>query len=810
MENKKFKLVLFVILQLNEMRNTKNEQCLKQADNHFYSNIRESVRWSLLVDFKNFNELILDCNQTYNITPYVAMWPKYPLVIDENFRLDKVFNQTQINSIAILELDNLMGVDLNSRSFIFAPGKLIQKIIILKVSMSKFNIYSNSVLIENEKCDMVTYNTSLNFFKYFFKILLRNVEYPKVWCPYFFKDFHLAHLFLLDITNSFLIKNRLNFYQLNSSNHTYLKYLVSLQLYLTYESLNRNSLSPELFQKMNMLTIRGILDGIEMSLFQNFRDLRVIDFEIGNLREFFHTGNQWMLYLNLDFNVTTIYDFKRILGLRFIYLKRIFSFASIYEYPDEDLCLFKNFPHERLVYSIIIPGKKLVCTCTLYWLQSNLHEFKSELEVMSDYNQNYEENTLRRVFLFCDNYFNASECNFNQRLNMCRLNVDLDTLRSFNDDEIFYFIKFMEFVLIVVLGPLFCLIGIIHNGLTILVIKDKNKKREFQEPMYKHMILNATFNILYCLIVALKLINTCIFYGPSVFCSNVYQEDWAQTFKIILIHFLGNAIKMCSNVSYLTFSLSRLLLITRQKNENLNISSKYKNVFISIYVFLLVLISFTLNSFKLFQYKINIKLYSDSSKKEFPFEIRDEQYCSNQMNKFQCQLFNAFKIANRSLNDVLFVILNILIDLILFIRFKRHMANKLCQINDLAQRISIEKSKKNVNRMILLNSFIYVFSHLPEFTTTLLLIVFSKKISNFCSNKFSCDLLNEEAEFFGLISIVCQFYVFKIFDNNFKRSFNDLVNSFLNIFKRPKQTENSKDEIVFKNINNLIGNGLID
>jgi hypothetical protein len=88
-------------------------------------------------------------------------------------------------------------------------------------------------------------------------------------------------------------------------------------------------------------------------------------------------------------------------------------------------------------------------------------------------------------------------------------------------------------------------------------------------------------------------------------------------------------------------------------------------------------------------------------------------------------LSNVFKIFNRSLNDLLFVFLNVLIDLILFVKFNRHIEIKLRQINDAAQHKLIEKSKKNLNRMILFNSFIYVLSHLPEFIITLLLIIFS-------------------------------------------------------------------------------------
>lgn len=137
-------------------------------------------------------------------------------------------------------------------------------------------------------------------------------------------------------------------------------------------------------------------------------------------------------------------------------------------------------------------------------------------------------------------------------------------------------------------------------------------------------------------------------------------------------------------------------------------------------------------------------------------------------------MFKIFKIVNRSLNDLLFVILNVLIDVILLIEFKKRMDIKLDQIEDIAQRKLIEKNKQNVNHMILFNSFIYIMSHLPAFTMTLLLLIYSEIISIFCNNRSSCDLLHEEAEFFGLISIVCQFFVFKLFDRQFKMSFNEI------------------------------------
>ena len=134
-------------------------------------------------------------------------------------------------------------------------------------------------------------------------------------------------------------------------------------------------------------------------------------------------------------------------------------------------------------------------------------------------------------------------------------------------------------------------------------------------------------------------------------------------------------------------------------------------------------------------------------------------------------------------------------------------------------RAHIKDSKKNLNRMVLFNSFLYIFSHLPESLTTLMLIVYAGKISNFCQFNFSCDLVNEEGEFFSLISIVCQFYVFRIFDKNFKASFLDLKARSCCCLLRNQRDHNASlsttptrlsQQIELRNLNNLIGNGLID
>ena len=559
-----------------------------------------------------------------------------------------------------------------------------------------------------------------------------------------------------------------------------MKSLKSVKLSMSYAFLDSSLLNHDLFEKVAEINVFGVVSRIDASLFKEFKLLRNLDLNTNNLRAFLHGDAKWMTYLNYyvrvnlsNLNEVTANIRKR-MRLRFQYLKNRVSFDPVYEYPDVDLCLFSQFPHDRLVMPILVPGRKIDCTCTLLWLQSYYHFYSAEIALSGDYSDNYQAevlSNLKRTFKFCDASFNASRCELVKKLERCKLPTrPPSSLRvEYNDVDWFYLIKWLQFVLLTVLQPLMCLFGAVTNLLTVIVIRNGNKKKEFTKPMYKHIQINAMFNIVYCAIMGLRLVNTCIFYGTGIFCSSVYQTTASQRFKMIVIHFFGNAIKTSSNVSYLSFSICRLLLITVYKDRR--VTKKKSNALYIVYASTILVASCVLSTFKLFQYSFNMAL---DAQKDFPFELRNEKYCLHWVHKFDCKLFSLFKIVNRLLNDILFVFLNVCVDLILIKKFKYYLDKKLIHVVDIDHHKQIEKSKKNVNRMIFWNSLIYVGSHLPEFASTLALIVFARKIANFCSNNLSCDLINEEAEFFSLISMVCQFFIFKIYDKNFKSSFFDL------------------------------------
>lgn len=318
----------------------------------------------------------------------------------------------------------------------------------------------------------------------------------------------------------------------------------------------------------------------------------------------------------------------------------------------------------------------------------------------------------------------------------------------------------------------------------------------------------------------LKLINTCIFDESGIFCSSIYKDNASQYFKIIVIHFLGNSLKLCSNISYFLFALSRLIIINsshqRIITQSVRISSTRKKRYGYFFVFILIFfICSLLSLFKLFQYRLNV---DKDYRKDFPYELRDELYCNSSSGEYKCMLFSSFKIANSILNDVCMVVLNIIIDIVLIRRLHRHLEEKtsLTQIVTTDYHKNIKKTKKRVNRMVFLNSCLYIISHLPEFLTTLLLIVYSTKIAKFCMFNFSCDLINEEAEFFSLISISCQFFIYRVFDRNFKASFDDLKARVLCCFRENKNGASNVtnsigiSSIELRNLNKLIGDGRID
>ena len=333
----------------------------------------------------------------------------------------------------------------------------------------------------------------------------------------------------------------------------------------------------------------------------------------------------------------------------------------------------------------------------------------------------------------------------------------------------YFQIKWLQFILLVILQPIFCLLGILNSIFIILVINNVNKKFLFKDVMYKHILINSLYNLFLSIFMLLSLVNTCVFYGSNRFCSSVFRTESAQYFKIISGEFLVNILKTCSNFSYIFFSFSRLILVSNLK-EKLSVLGKFENLNLFLYSLILILFSSVISVYKLFEFRLNEVNISTLG---FPYEVYNELFCGNfgQL----CHFMDFLKIFNNSFNDIVLFVFNVVLDLILLKYFKKDLQHKFDTRSPNADNSDLIRSKTNIDRMIITTGLVYFVSHMPEFCVTLGLLIYRENVRNFCTNYNACLILNDEARFFALISILFQFYILLLYSRNFRESFLNLL-----------------------------------
>ena len=298
------------------------------------------------------------------------------------------------------------------------------------------------------------------------------------------------------------------------------------------------------------------------------------------------------------------------------------------------------------------------------------------------------------------------------------------------------------------------------------MIRNKKFAKNFKIPMYKHILFNSCFNFLFCIVYCFSLMNVCIF-PKSSFCSDILKNDFTQYFKIYVICFLGNTLRICCNFSYISFSVSRALSSISAKNK---IGSLNEKLNINKFFFITFILSLGFSLFKIFEYKPN-EFYANFDR-NFPYNAYDLRYCRKIEIATSCKIFWSLNLINNILNNVLFLFLSLVIDVVM-IRFSNKVIEEKKKLNS-PHLIDAIKYKKKLNKMIITNGALFFISHVPEFLVTLLLLIFKNILEDFCFMFFSCYELIEIAQSFHFISIGLQFFIFNYFDHNFNQSFMNL------------------------------------
>ena len=118
----------------------KELQCKNVMEKYFFKRIEPYTNrnrtLSYFHNFEQFQDLAIDCNQTYDTTSFVEFRPKKKILIDENFLSKKIFSPSNLLKLDTLVFYNMKGIDLNS----MVIKRLLRTFILI---YSEMNIFSN-------------------------------------------------------------------------------------------------------------------------------------------------------------------------------------------------------------------------------------------------------------------------------------------------------------------------------------------------------------------------------------------------------------------------------------------------------------------------------------------------------------------------------------------------------------------------------------------------------------------------------------------------------------------------------------------
>ena len=776
-------LIPFLLFLLNSIQlesskffnvdlSNQTKKCLTWLQTHTFENneLHRERGNSIGINFNDYKQLTdIDCfNLTLN-TNMLLLNAERKLLIEDNINLDsilKLINFTNTNKdMHEIQIRNTLGFNQY-----FNHSKSLQ------IDMSKyaiyfidvnFDFYLNKSLITKDMCrHEMFYKKQINYFWPMRTLFFDDVSYSSSSpiCPYVFLNSILYNLGLYQIANSFIFKNRLEFMQIDAdvpSGGLSTTHLEFLELSLVFEELNEKILYPPIFKHIKGLQIAGSPYRIKENLFEPFTQLEYVICIMDNLKYLLHQGIEWMMSLNVNANLNIVIIILKEINVN--------HWQQVYMYPNEDLCLFKTFPHKQLVIPSIImsTADTIPCTCTLIWLIQN--------QPLID--KSYLNNSSVNV---CLKNFTAQfeTCKFREKFSTCS-NTSMAV--KFVVDK-FFFYQWLKLIVQVYAKTFLTSLGLITNLLIMLTLKNKKHKKTLDNVMYEHIFFNSMFNFMYCFIHLFSLFNLCIF-SKSSFCSSVYKTQVVQYFKIIFILFLGNSLLLCSNFSFILFSVSRVCNLTSTKSK---LFHKLKSLNLNLfYLIMFVMCSFW-SMFKLFEYRPNEAFSTfDTS---FPYNRYDFRYCqyTNVYYRFLlsgCKIFPILNMINNVLNNILFLFISIFID-ICMIRFANQNYQKKRELNvDLKHLEEALMRMKKIKKLIITNGILFFFSHVPQFLSNILVIVFSDDLNTSCFTSFSCTGILEIVETFAFLSIGMQFFVYNHFDNNFIESKKDLFKRFFRKFK---------------------------
>lgn len=351
-------------------------------------------------------------------------------------------------------------------------------------------------------------------------------------------------------------------------------------------------------------------------------------------------------------------------------------------------------------------------------------------------------------------------------------------------------VDFISVIIVSCMSTLAVIVNLINIKVLLSIKFDLKSEEAKQVTLIRLMTVYSFINLAYSIINLLSLLSKCIAEN-SLFCSYLYHTEFSQYFKIIVVEYLGNILKIFSNVVYLLVSISRYVLL--EKDGKLakfvqNTFQKMKKKTIVILVLVLILFVSGLNSHRIFIYKVlhysifrNLYDYNTEYFLSFPTFLTDSKIYKNYITyekeddiHARTVAYEVFVYLNFILNDVVLFILFTVVDILLIVGLRRSIEKKKKMVpttsnivnllpnqseisnenNKMIVQINeIEKTEKNILKSVIANTIILLVAKVFDLFFTiakfniwnqdLVNLNYSTKLNAFCHTVKICTIYED-------------------------------------------------------------------
>ena len=304
-----------------------------------------------------------------NLTGLIFDQAKFHLILNH-------FDGIELDANVFANFNNFQHYTTSTAIMINPPRLHLNKLFLTNFNL-KFFYRANPDF--NWICDLVIQDTRLmplfaSFRSIYLGVAGGSVNYSTSLCPAIFKNARIDSLYFNNLT----LTNRPRFLQFNLTQNELNCEIKAVHIQSSEVRLDTTLLDPSLFRHIEKLSIEfSNLTSIETFTFRGLKNLRYLNLWLFNLKWFLQSSsssNEWLAYLNYNVDEVSRDELTTAnhLSHKYLFVKQIYielnDEKSGYDYPDRDFCLFKYFPHSKLVFPIVNSNVELNCTCTLAWL----------------------------------------------------------------------------------------------------------------------------------------------------------------------------------------------------------------------------------------------------------------------------------------------------------------------------------------------------------------------------------------------------------------------------------------------------------